>query len=72
MIVVVRAAGEDVQQQDLGLRSFPRNSVTMAFTPSAISGVLAPELFVPIITTASLGEIPSMLPCCNRHSTCCV
>ena len=53
--------------------SFSRSFSTILATPSAISsGVLSPELFVPIISTASFGAMPSMLPLSSRHRTCWV
>ena len=53
--------------------SFARSFSTIAFTPAAIcSDVFVPELFVPIISTASFGLMPSMLPLSSRHRTCCV
>ena len=53
--------------------NFVRSFSTIALTPAAISsGLLLPALFVPIISTASFGEIPSMFPWSNRQSTCCV
>lgn len=45
----------------------------MAVMPAPISSpVLNGPLFCPIITIASLGEMPSTLPCCKRQSTCSV
>ena len=63
-VVVVRSAGENGQHQHLGLRQLGcAASATIALTPAAISaGVSPPTLLVPIISTASLGEMPSMLP----------
>ena len=43
--------------------SLVRTSSMSALTPTAMSsGELLPELFVPIIRTANLGEMPSILP----------
>ena len=51
-----------------------RNSATIACTPAAMSAGESPleALLVPIITTASLGEMPSRLPWPKRQSTHCV
>ena len=51
--------------------NFARKILTMASTPSAIcTDELLLELFVPIISTAALGEMPSTLPFSSRHKTC--
>ena len=72
-VVLVGTPGKMARTSTFVLGSLARSFLTIASIPSAISSeVLSPELFVPIISTASLGEMPSTLPLSSRQRTCCV
>ena len=59
----VAPRGKIAKTRIFGLRQLRAQLFHDGLPPSAIcSGVLFPELFVPIISTAALGEMLSMLP----------
>ena len=65
--------GKIASSRTLVSGSLARSFSTIAVMPAAIcSEVLVRELFVPIITTATFGVMPLMLPLSNRQRTCSV